>query len=74
MPKNLSVNNIKPTGLADNIKSSFGAVLDVKSKNLKSIGEEAIYLENVTISKGEPIGLLLSLNYPTTLTFQITRI
>ena len=73
MPKNLAVVDIKSTGSALDAKSKNSAVLDIKSTNLKPITEEVAYLDSKTISKGQPMGLLLSLTYPDTLTFNVAR-
>ena len=74
MPKNLQVEDIRPSGSVKDIKSSFGVALDVKSKNLKPFSEEVIFTDTRTLSAGQPIGLLLSLTYPTDTSFQVTRL
>lgn len=53
------------------IKPKNQAVLTTRPANLggKMTDVTTTYLENKTIRKGEPMGLLLSLTYPTTITF-----
>jgi hypothetical protein len=40
-----------------------------KPKNKAVINNSFVYLENKTTRKGEPMGLLLALTYPTTVNF-----
>ena len=74
MPKNYIVQDVKPRkSVVQDVKPSTNLVLDVKSKN-KSVGEETkTYFDTKTISIGQPMGLLLSLTYPSTFSFQAER-
>ena len=59
----------------EDVKSSFGVVLDTKSKNLKPMGEEVAYLESRTLLASMPIpfGGAFHLTYPTAITVQAVR-
>lgn len=73
--KNNGVTDIKPeNATVTDIKSGNKSVFDIKSNTSQISMEETIILEDKTIRVGEPMGLLLSLTYPTTVNFQGVRI
>lgn len=64
MPRNLVISDIRPTASVEDTKSKLGDVLDTKTKILVSKTYSGAENPNaVTLSKGSPIGLLLSLTY-----------
>ena len=59
----------------EDVKSSFGVVLDTKSKNLKPMNEEVAYLDSRTLLANMPIpfGGAFHLTYPTAINILVTR-
>lgn len=55
------------------VKPSNVSVLDTKPKNNLVSQPTQVYLETKTILKGQPMGLLLAITYPSQLTFTATR-
>jgi hypothetical protein len=75
MPKVFSVIDVKPVNfrVVDTKPNSLRAV-DVKPNMNRAFEETVIYTDTRTINKGQPMGLLLSLTYPTTFTFTSSRL
>lgn len=75
MPKVYSAIDIKPVNarVVDTKPNSY-QVVGTKPFMNKIFEETVSYTENRSISKGQPMGLLLSLTYPTAFTFIAPRL
>ena len=64
MPQVLSAIDIQPRNLS---------VIDIKPRTGLVFGETITYVDTATILRGSPMGLLLTITYPSELTFTAPR-